>query len=109
MQPLWNLEPTNRINFISKLSPTCTLILFILGLKQHLLCQYIHKIKFPWTENSPDIIHKLFILKLDPEPEKLSEHGARYNFNKTEDKPGHIYSYHVYCTYNRNRTELRSL
>ena len=32
------------------------------------------QIKFSWTDNGK--VQKLFILKLDPEPEKLSEHGA---------------------------------
>ena len=46
----------------------------ILGLKQLLPCQSIQKSSF--LEQIMDIVQKLFILKLDPEPEKLCEHGA---------------------------------
>ena len=43
------------------MSPTCTLILFILGLKQHLPCQCIQKYETSCLEqlmgNRPEIIH----------------------------------------------------
>ena len=53
--------------------------LFILGLKQHLQCQYIHKSSFleQIMGNSPEIIH----FDLDTEPEKLSEHSLKGTHN----------------------------
>ena len=47
--------------------PTCTLILCSLGLKQHLLCQ--------WIQTSCFLEQIMGKLEPDLEPEKLSEHG----------------------------------
>ena len=55
--------------------------LFILCLKQHLPCQCIQKSSFleQIIGNSPEINHFELESDLDPEPEKLCEHGTRWS------------------------------
>jgi len=61
LRPLWKFELTKQHDqlYYSKLSPTRTLILFILDLKQHLPCLCIQKSSFleQIFGNSSEIIH----------------------------------------------------
>ena len=59
------------------------------------------QIKFSWTDNGK--VQKLFILKLDPEPEKLSEHGARAGFYNQITTDHMLYD-SLCCSYKKNES-----